>query len=230
MSSLTAITYLPAAACSESAPVSARQTSGSGAPSFIVTMMNFRRLVSGSCIETLHHVAAAEHVAQVRGEHRLHRNALHQARLARRDLRDDRGQDRLRLARDRRDFHVRVVFLQVHVAVRFAERRLGLEVFRRDVAFDDDLGFGRNEQVDGFRAHDVDRRADEPAGNFELIERFGTFLRRRKRDGGRAAEHDGGGHASRRACGTFPSARRCRAAIRARGSCPSASGDFTWPR
>ena len=83
----------------------------------------------------------------------------------RRHLRDDRGEDRVAPPRDRGHVHVGVVFLQVDVAVRFAERRFGLEIFGVDEALDHDLGFRRHQQIDGLRLHHVDRRADERAGD-----------------------------------------------------------------
>ena len=49
------------------------------------------------------------------------------------------------------------------MAVQFAERRLGLDIFGVDQPFDHDLGLGRHQQIDGARAHDIDRRAGEPA-------------------------------------------------------------------
>ena len=91
--------------------------------------------------------------------------------------------------RDRGDVHVGVEFLQIDVAVRFAERRLGLEIFGVDEALDHDLGLGRHQQVDGLRLHDVDRRADQRAGDVQLVERLGQLLHRGEGDAGRRAEH-----------------------------------------
>ena len=53
--------------------------------------------------------------------------------------------------RDRGHLHEGVVFLQVDVAVRFAERRLGLEQLGVDQALDDDLGLRRHQKIDGLR-------------------------------------------------------------------------------
>ncbi len=52
-------------------------------------------------------------------------------------------------AGDRGHLHEGIVFLHVDVAVRLAERRLGLKGLGTDHALDDDLGFRRHQQVDG---------------------------------------------------------------------------------
>ena len=74
----------------------------------------------------------AERVAQIVEKQRLERDALDQARFARRHLRDDRGEDGVAPPRDRGHLHEGVVLLQIDVAVRLAERRLGLEIFGVD--------------------------------------------------------------------------------------------------
>ena len=51
--------------------------------------------------------------------------------------------------RDAGHVHIGVEFLQVDVAVGFAERRLRLEIFGVDEALDHDLGLGRHQQIDG---------------------------------------------------------------------------------
>ena len=107
----------------------------------------------------------AERVAQVVQEQRLHADPLDQARFARRHLGDDRGEDGVAPPRDAGDVHVGVEFLQVDVAVQFAEWRLRLEIFGVDEALDHDLGLGRHQEVDGLRLDDVDRRADQRAGD-----------------------------------------------------------------
>src|SRR5258705_10668723 len=71
---------------------------------------------------------------------------LFRSGFARGHLRDDRGEDRVLAPRDAGDFHVGVVLLQIHVSVRFAERRLGLEILGLDVALDHDFGFRRQDR------------------------------------------------------------------------------------
>src|SRR5712692_3839213 len=136
------------------------------------------------------HALDAERIAQVMGIERLERDALDEARLARGHLRDDGGEDRVLAAGDAGHLHESVVLLQVDVAVRLAERRFGLEILGVDIPFDDDLGFGRYEQVDGLRFYDVDRRADEPSGHVQLVQRLRHFLRRGKRHARRRTQDD----------------------------------------
>ena len=50
--------------------------------------------------------------------------------------------------RDAGHIHEGVVFLQIDIAVRFAERRFRLEIFGIDQALDHDLGFGRHQKID----------------------------------------------------------------------------------
>src|SRR6185503_18983795 len=87
------------------------------------------------------HALDAKPLTQVLREERLERYALDEARLAWRDLRDDRSEDRVLAPRDAGDLHERVVLLQVHVAVRLAEGRFGLEVLGVDPSLDDDFRF-----------------------------------------------------------------------------------------
>ena len=93
-------------------------------------------------------------------------------------------------ARDRRHLHEGVVFLQVDVAVRLAERRLGLQQFGVDQALDHDLGFRRHQQVDGPGPHHVDRAAGQRARDRQLVEILRHLLHRRVGDRRRAADHD----------------------------------------
>ena len=79
------------------------------------------------------------------------------------------------------------------MAVRFAERRLGLEIFGVDEALDHDLGLGRHQEIDGLRLDHVDRRADQRAGDMQLVQRLRQLLHRREGDAGRRAEHDRAG-------------------------------------
>ncbi len=109
--------------------------------------------------------------------------------LARRHLADDRDQHRILAPRDRGDVHERVVFLEVHVAVRFPEAAFGLEPLGVEIAFDDDLGLRRDQEIDGLRLADADRRADEAPGDRELVEMLRQLVDRGKNDGRRGAEH-----------------------------------------
>src|SRR6266849_5801132 len=136
------------------------------------------------------HALDAERIAQVVGIERLERDALDQARLARGHLRDDRCEDRVLAPGDAGHFHESVVLLQVDVPVGFSERRLGLEILGVDVPLHDDLRFRRYEQVDGLRLYDVDRRADEPSGHVQLVQRLRHLLRRGERHARRRAQYD----------------------------------------
>ena len=127
----------------------------------------------------LAHAADAERVAQMRRQHRLQRHALHQARFD--GVTCEMIEVRIASLppRDAGHVHEGVHLLQIDVAVRFAERRLGLEPFGVDEALDHDLGLGRNEQIDGLGAHHVDRASGEAARHRQLLHRLGQFLRRR---------------------------------------------------
>ncbi len=94
-------------------------------------------------------------------------------------------------AGDRGHLHEGVVFLQVDVAVGFAERRLRLQHLRIDQALDDDLGLGRHQEIDGLRPHHVDGAAGERAGDGELVEILRHLLHRGVGDRRRAADDDG---------------------------------------
>ena len=137
------------------------------------------------------HAFDGEDGAQVMQINRLHRHAPDDARLARGHLADERGEDCVAPACDRRDVHESVVFLQIDVAVGFSERGFGLQKLRIDQSFDDDLGLCRHQQVDRFCAHHVDRAAGERAGDCELVEIFRHLLHGRIGDDRRAADHHG---------------------------------------
>ena len=73
--------------------------------------------------------------------------------------------------RDRGDVHEGVVFLQIDVAVRFAERRFRLQQLGVDEALDDDLGFGGDQKIDGLAAlTTLIGAAGDAAGDGELID------------------------------------------------------------
>ena len=127
-------------------------------------------------------------VVQMMQERRLIGDALDQARFAWRHLADDRDQHGILAARDRGDVHEGVIFLQVHVAVRFAEAAFRLEPLGVDIAFDDDLGFRRHDQIDGLGLADADRGADQPAGDRELVEMLRQLVHRGEGDRRRCAE------------------------------------------
>ena len=95
--------------------------------------------------------------------------------------------------RDRGHLHEGVVFLQIDVAVRFAERRLRLQQLGVDQALDDDLGLRRHQEIDRLGAHHVDRAAGERARDRKLVEVLRHLLHRRVGDHRRAADHDRAG-------------------------------------
>ena len=55
------------------------------------------------------------------------------------------------------------------MAVAFAERPFGLQHLGIDITFNHDLGFGRHQQIDRARAHDVDRLTRETAGDVQFF-------------------------------------------------------------
>ena len=137
-----------------------------------------------------HDAFDAEHRVQVMEIDWLHRHAADHARFARRHLTDKRGEDRVASARDRRHLHEGIVFLQVHIAVRFPERRFRLQELGVDETFDYDLRLRRHQKIDGLGAHEVDRRADQGARHRDLIEALRHLLHRRIGDSGWAADHN----------------------------------------
>ncbi len=147
------------------------------------------RLVHGDALDALD----AEHGGEVVKKDRLHRHLANHARFARCNLADEGGEDRMAAARDRGYAHESVVFLQVHVAVGLAERRLGLQHLGIDQALDHDLRFRRHHQIDGLGAHHVDRPARERAGHRDLVEVLGHLLHRGVGDDGRTADNDRAG-------------------------------------
>src|SRR5262249_41933063 len=109
------------------------------------------------------------------------------------DLTDERGEDRIAPARDRGHLHEGIVFLQVHVAVGFAERRLRLQHFGVDQALDDDLRLRRYQQIDRPGTHHVDWATGKRAGNGDLVEMLWHLLHRRVRDHRRATDNNRAG-------------------------------------
>ena len=96
-------------------------------------------------------------------------------------------------ARDRGDVHEGVVFLQIDVAVGFAERRFRLQQFGVDQALDHDLGFRWHQQVDGLAAHDVNGPAGDRARDRKLVEIVGELLHGCIRHDRRTADDDRAG-------------------------------------
>ena len=80
------------------------------------------------------------------------------------------------------------------MAVALAERCLGLEVFGVDEALDNNLSLGRDQKVDGFCLHDVERSADQSAGNGKLVGTFWQFQGRGERHTRWSTEHHRGRH------------------------------------
>ena len=100
------------------------------------------------------------------------------------------GKDRVLAARDRRHVDHHVVVFERDIAVGFAERTFGLEIFGIDIAFDYDFGLGWNQKIDRLGLDDIDRHAGEPAGNRHLVETQGQLLRSLDGHQRRAAQHD----------------------------------------
>ena len=122
-------------------------------------------------------------------EGRFISHPLDQAALARRDLADDGHQHRIPAPRDRGHVHEGVVFLEIHVAVGFAEAAFRLQTFRVDETLDHDLGFRRHDQIHRARLADADRAADKPTRHRQLIEMLGQLVHRGKRNRGGRAQH-----------------------------------------
>ena len=80
------------------------------------------------------------------------------------------------------------------MAVALAKRGLGLQQLGRDETLDHHLRLGRDQQIDRLRLHHVQRLADQPARNPELVELFRHLLDGGERDHRRTAEDDGAGH------------------------------------
>ena len=73
-----------------------------------------------------------------------------------------------------------------------SERRLRLEIFGIDEPLDDDLGLRRHQQIHRLGPHDIERRADQGAGDIELVEPLRNLLHRGEGDAGRRPQHDRG--------------------------------------
>ena len=90
--------------------------------------------------------------------------------------------------------HGHVELFQSHMAMGFAEGRLGLHIFGVDIALDDDLRLGGHHEIDGTGLHHGDGRAGETASHGHLVHAHGQLLRAHEGHIGRAAQHDGAGH------------------------------------
>src|SRR5207248_4606115 len=96
--------------------------------------------------------------------------ALDHAALARRELADDAEQDRVVAMGDARDVEYRTVAPARHEAGELAERAFLLEIIRRYLPLDDDLGSCRDFEVHGLAFHHLDRFAAYAADNGELVD------------------------------------------------------------
>ena len=133
-------------------------------------------------------------IPQMGQEQRLVGDFLEHAGLAGRDLTDDGGEHRREFPGDRGNLHGHVEVFKRHMAVTFPEWTFGLESFRVDQAFNDDLRIGRYFQVDRHSPRDTDRRADDPPGNGHLILAHGQLLRAAVGNRRRRADGDGARH------------------------------------
>ena len=76
------------------------------------------------------------------------------------------------------------------MAVAFAKRRFRLEIFRIDIAFDNNLRFCRHHEINRLCFDHIDRVADQPTGHRHLIYPKLEFLWRAVTDTRRTAEND----------------------------------------
>src|SRR5467141_1234160 len=130
----------------------------------------------------------------MRQERRLVRNFLDYARLARRDLAQDGGEDWLPPVRNRRHLHDHVVVLECDVAIAFTERPLGFQQLGIDQPFDDNLRIGRHFQIDRDALRYSDGRARRSARHRDFIHVRGEFLRPGVDYNRSAADHDRAWH------------------------------------
>jgi hypothetical protein len=77
---------------------------------------------------------------------------------------------------DRGHVHEGIQLARMHVAVRFAKRSFGLDVFRVQITFDDDLGVRRHHDIDGFTFDHRNRLASQAAGHTHFIDAIGNLL------------------------------------------------------
>src|SRR5262245_47586440 len=138
--------------------------------------------------------ADTERGLQIVQKNRFHRYPADRARLARRDLADEGSEYRVAPPGDRRDLHESVVLLQVDVAVRLAERGLGLQLLGIDMALDDEFGLRRYQQIHSLRLDDVDGSPGERAGYPQLVQMLGHLLHRAVRHGRRGTDDYGTWH------------------------------------
>ena len=72
--------------------------------------------------------------------------------------------------------------------MRLAEGPFGFDVFRIQIAFDDDLGVCRHHDVDGFALHHGDRLAGQAARHAHFIDAVRNLLHRNIGDDRRRAD------------------------------------------
>jgi hypothetical protein len=92
---------------------------------------------------------------------------------------DGGGVDGVFAMGDAGDVEDRILVLHGVEAGVVAEGAFGAQLAEFDVAFEDDLGVGRDFEIDGFALHDLDRLAAQEAGDQILLD-----IRRRGNDGG----------------------------------------------
>jgi hypothetical protein len=112
---------------------------------------------------------AREAFAQLLGHLRFARDAREVQVLGRMPA-DDVDQDRVVAAQDRLDLQQVVGRAVRRVAGEFAERPFVDSCGRVDHAFEHDLGVRRHAQAVARRAHDLERRAEQPAGDVALVD------------------------------------------------------------
>src|SRR6476646_4374384 len=92
--------------------------------------------------------------------------------------------------------HRDIEFFERNVSMRLAKRSLWLDILRVDVALDNDLRFGGNQQIDAVAANDIDGCTGETAGDTDLVYIDRQLLRRDESNAWGSPEHDRARHRS----------------------------------